>query len=172
MSFPSSTALAGGRGDPALRRRGWIANASFIKLTGRHGYAKACRWRISGSKPVSRDSTKHSETGLTDNSLPNIHDPGEEWLPASTPSQGQHLIRRVSWRFRSPVRSTQVRREPRDGSSGDVGPSEMEFQTETGSALGATTGACWRAALSVCADFVVKQAERAAAKIKHPPKRG
>jgi hypothetical protein len=48
---------------------------------------------------------------------------------------------------------------------------QVEFQTETGSALGATTGACWRDALSVCADFVVKQAELAAAKIKHPPKR-
>jgi hypothetical protein len=48
---------------------------------------------------------------------------------------------------------------------------QVEFQTGTGSALGATTGTCWDDELSVCAGFVIKQAEIAAARIKHAPKR-
>lgn len=42
----------------------------------------------------------------------------------------------------------------------------VEFQTATGKSLGSTTGMCWNDGLSVCAEFVVKQAEIAAGRME------
>jgi hypothetical protein len=42
----------------------------------------------------------------------------------------------------------------------------VEFQTATGKSLGSTTGTCWNDELSLCAEFVVKQAEIAARRME------
>lgn len=42
----------------------------------------------------------------------------------------------------------------------------VEFQTSTEKLIGSTTGTCWGDELSVCAEFVVKQAEIAASRME------
>lgn len=50
--------------------------------------------------------------------------------------------------------------------AGDLLAYRVEFQTATGKSLGSTTGTCWNDGLSLCAEFVVKQAEIAARRME------